>query len=503
MNKLKITPYYNIENETYNDITRLEIENSDFKDIEFKQVRSTFSFINCKFSSLEIENKENIEFNNISINFIDCYIEDIKIENFVTKNISLFFGSSIVSGIISSKHTLDIEFNNCLIRNSLFLSNLNNLKISYSDENIFIRRWIKLFYLSNTSFLIFTKINQYIDINDCKKITVSHSEASNRSNSGFYLNRYTKTPENRLGYHLSNEEKMRIQISLNITYSANTEHTSTKIFNGKLSSLSLKGQSTGDLLIENSKINNLYIHNFSTQNGTIFYNIKPFNKASNNNKVEIQKSNLDKMTFDNFSFDDYNSISFYRNKFGQTTITSCNFPKDYKNFEKFKTIENIHYPDRKDDNYYKMRYETFLQIKKQIELSGNFYEAQKFHSISLEALSKVETLPIWDKIILKLNSISNNHGIAIKEPFLLLLFTSISFYILYLWSIGRIFNRNALDCNLFGYYFAFLDITHRIDFLEDRDNLNGFSIAIDFLNKTVVGYLIYQFIAAFRKYGKK
>lgn len=65
------------------------------------------------------------------------------------------------------------------------------------------------------------------------------------------------------------------------------------------------------------------------------------------------------------------------------------------------------------------------------------------------------------------------------------------------------FNNNSIDWNLIGYYFSFLDITHRIDFLVDKAELSGLSVTIDYLNKILIGFLIYQFIAAFRKYRKK
>lgn len=63
---------------------------------------------------------------------------------------------------------------------------------------------------------------------------------------------------------------------------------------------------------------------------------------------------------------------------------------------------------------------------------------------------------------------------------------------------------DSIDWNLFGYYFSFLDITHRTDFLvSKKEGLNGFSLTIDYINKIVLGFFIYQFIASFRKYGKK
>jgi hypothetical protein len=64
------------------------------------------------------------------------------------------------------------------------------------------------------------------------------------------------------------------------------------------------------------------------------------------------------------------------------------------------------------------------------------------------------------------------------------------------------FNSNSIDYDLIGYYFSFLDITHRSDFLVEKVELNGCSLAIDYFNKILVGFFIYQFVAAFRKYGK-
>jgi len=219
--------------------------------------------------------------------------------------------------------------------------------------------------------------------------------------------------------------------------------------------------------------------------------------------MEINKSNLDKVWFDNIAFNDYSIISFYRIKFGQTRITSCEFPETYKGFDKLKTVENIHYPDKLDENYYKTRYETFLQLKKLLESSGNFYESQKLQAVSNEALRKISNLPFWDRLILKINSLSNNHGLSIKEPFFGTLILCAIFYILYLWSLGRMFNKNGIDFDLIGYYFTFLDFTHRSDFLVSKSELSGLSVTIDYINKIIVGFLIYQFIAAFRKYGKK
>lgn len=507
MNLLYLTPYAIIEGQNYPEDSKIVIRLSDFDGVLFQDGRITFSFINCKFQNLEIENTESINFDNIQIQFVNCYIKEIKIEEFITTNFSVFFAESILQGRIKNKNLLNITLNNCLLNNALFLLDLNSVNISYTEENIFPRKWRKLLKSLRTDLNFLLKEKQTYHIQDTKEIAFHFNEKSNEKSvkqSGIYNRLRYHQNENTLGYFLTNEIKKEFKINLFIKYSANQEHILTKIINARLSALSLKGYSSGELVVESSKIDNLYIRDFSSQIGANFYNIKPFRNKLDEKKIEIHKSNLDKVWFDNIYFDHYSIISLYRNKFGQNTnMTSCEFPDNFSGFEKFKTIENVHYPDKIDDNYFKNRYETFLQLKKLVENSGNFYEAQKLQSVSHEALRKIDSIPFWDKQILKINSISNNHGQSIKEPFLGIVIFSILFYIIYLWSLGRMFNCNGINFNLIGYYFSFLDITHRSDFLVKKDELNGLSLTIDYLNKILVGFLIYQLIAAFRKYGKK
>jgi len=212
---------------------------------------------------------------------------------------------------------------------------------------------------------------------------------------------------------------------------------------------------------------------------------------------------MDNTWFDNIDFNGYKILSFYRTRFAKASFTSCNFPTDNLTFEKFKTLENIYYPDKKPQNYFKDQYETFLQLRKSLENSGNYYEAQKLGAISKESLRRIASLSTWDKFILWVSRYSNNHGLSIKGPFLSLLILSIVFYIVYLMSLGRIFVNTKIDWNLVGYYFSFLDLTHKKDFLVPKTELNGWSVTMDFLNKVVVGFFIFQFISAFRKYYKK
>ena len=502
MNPIYLTPYSIIENKDYPIDTKIVIRAVDFQNVPFENGKITFTFINCRFRKLEIENIETIDFKDINIQFISCFLEEVNIENFIATNFSIFFGSSILQGRIKNENLLNVTVNNCLLNDSLFLLDLKKAVVSYTEENIFPIRWNKLLKSVNTNLEKFLNEKHSYYIYDCKDIIFTFNENSTEK-VGCYKRQYSYEIENKVGYFLTEEEKKKFKVSLNIQYSVDKEHKQTKVINARLLALSFSGYSTGEILIENSKIDSWYIRNFTAQLGANFYDIKPFRKEIGETKLEIHKSNLDKVWFDNVSFDEYSIVSFYRNKFGQTNFTACDFPRKYKDFDKIQTIENIHYPEKKDKNYFKTRYETFLQLKKQLETSGNLYEAQKFQAISNEALKNIESLPFWDKKILQINSLSNNHGLSIKQPFVATIILSIVFYILYLWSLGKMFNCNDINWNLIGYYFSFLDITHRIDFLANKSELNGYSLTIDYFNKILIGFLIYQFIAAFRKYGNK
>lgn len=499
MTFLKLEPYKTIESKDFQEITFI-ISKEEFKDIEFQDGKITFTINECRFKSVKIENPDIIEFYDISLQFVDCYIENFDANEISSNNISILFNSCIFSGTIQSPKIKSVLINNCIINNNIFLFGQNVINISYTEENIFPKRWQKLIKKVNTNFLDLIKTKQSYQIYDSKKVNFYTNENSN-SKRGIYRKEYQTLEEFKIGYILKAEEKKLFDIHLSIKFSQlQNENIETKILNSSLNSLSLSGYSNGKISIENTKITEWFVRDFSTEKETNFYNISPL---SSNSKIEIHKSNLDNTWFDNIDFSKYDIVSFFRTKFGKTTFTSCDFPTDNTSFEKFKTIENVHYPEKKADNYYKNQYEIFLQLKIILESTGNFYEAQKLQAISNDALQKIKTISNWDKAILWINGKSNNHGLSIKRPLFYFLFFSVFLYILYLKSLNKIFNCNDIDYSLFGYYFSFIDLTHRTDFLVDKEKFNFFSLTFDFISKLISGFFIYQFVSAFRKYGKK
>jgi hypothetical protein len=60
---------------------------------------------------------------------------------------------------------------------------------------------------------------------------------------------------------------------------------------------------------------------------------------------------------------------------------------------------------------------------------------------------------------------------------------------------------------LFASSFDFLNPVHKTDFLVDRFDftldIGGLALFIDNISRIIIAYLVYQTIAAFRKFGKK
>jgi hypothetical protein len=479
MTNLSLTPYVPHNNQSYNDEVTISIKNADFNNVNFVDGTITFSISECNFRKLTIKNLDVVQFEKIQVQFFLCAIEEIQIDNIESQNISVLFYSSILAGRITSKNLESISINNSFIRDRIFILNAQKINITYSKENLYAHRWRKFF----------------------NRIGI-HLKEFIFSKQAYYINGA------QFFYFSSNFKESSIidllDINLYISFLHSSEDLETEIKGAILTSLAISGSSSGKIAIEDSKISNWHISDFSSTQDVSFYNIVPPLKLMESSKISIHKSNLENVWFDNVYFDQYSLISFYRTKFYKTTFTSCNFPNEYKKFSNFKPIENVHYPskDEAKENYPKDQYEIFLQLRKSLESTNNYYESQKIQSIAHEALRRIKTIPWWDKCILRINGCSNNHGLSIKRPFLWFVGLSVLFYVLYLFSLGRIFNSNDFDSTLVGAYFSFIDLTHRPDFLVEKGELTGWSMFLDFLNKVISGFLIYQFIAAFRKYGK-
>ncbi len=270
MTKIKATPYAEIEEINFINDVNFTIENNDFNGISFQEGKGTLVFSGCLFKTISIFNEENIDFEDVSIMFMDCYIERIEIEIFESKNISIHFSNTILSGRIDNINLKAISFNNCVVEHSLFLLHQNHIEISYTEENIFPIVWKKFLLKIGAKYLDIISHKQSYFIYDSKKI-IFRTSKNKTEKRGIYRHKYEKLHKYQIGYFLKDDEKKLLNISLYLQYSVGVEHIQTKIIDSNLTSLSLNGYANGEVVVENTKIENWYIREFSTQNGADFY----------------------------------------------------------------------------------------------------------------------------------------------------------------------------------------------------------------------------------------
>ncbi len=156
---------------------------------------------------------------------------------------------------------------------------------------------------------------------------------------------------------------------------------------------------------------------------------------------------------------------------------------------------------------------VYNQLKKIFDGQGDVYWATTFQAKTAEHQEKLLQLrrqdetawfstTFWDLKTFQLNRWSNLHGESWGRALVFTLGAGGFFYLLFLWFIGKLFQPTAIDWSLAGQYFLFLDPTHKPNFGEKGD-LGFWAYAADFVGRIFVGYGIFQFIAAFRKHGKK
>ena len=166
---------------------------------------------------------------------------------------------------------------------------------------------------------------------------------------------------------------------------------------------------------------------------------------------------------------------------------------------------------------FKDRQLGYAQLKKVYDNRGDSVKTQEYLSKELDAhyncvKAQKEDLNKQELWTLRLNKISNNFGtdwlLALKG----ILVVSVPIYILYIWSLNHLPEIVEQDGNQLSsffdtvaLFFEFLSPIHKSEFIAEKLGRSSTAISwsLEFLGRIVNGYLIYQFVQAFRKYGKK
>jgi hypothetical protein len=220
----------------------------------------------------------------------------------------------------------------------------------------------------------------------------------------------------------------------------------------------------------------------------------------------IFDSNVDKTEFVNVDFRKFYEVVIARSEVSNMILSNSVLPPDIRIGTSDPKLGYEIAADEKisDDTYHR---ENYRQLKLAMEKQGNrsaslVYKAREMHYL------RREMAPGWDKLLLYLNYISNNHGLSWSRGVLFTLLSSALMYLLFVLSMplsslglaGSAMNHAenpSLGLEGFAEFLASFPL-----FKRQSDIAQGWlPFIVIMLSRIVVGYGIYQTVAAFRKFA--
>lgn len=251
--------------------------------------------------------------------------------------------------------------------------------------------------------------------------------------------------------------------------------------------ISLKNLNFSELIFKNVNANDIILENIKCLN-------------SLNTKFEWNEVRFTTSTFYLVDLSNAKSSIIRKSPIEKITVINSLFPP-FINF----SLEN---EVNKENS---LGYEFYRQLKTAFLKNNNTIQALQAHSKMFEYAMKRDDLDPWDKFILKLNHFSNRNGTSIAHALkTILLVTLISFVLLILsspidsdycfstWLRLNIYNRLNLIFYLLNPIFKVEDISKILSI----SSISFYQHFIMFMTRIGIGWSFYQFIAAFRKFGK-
>lgn len=511
-----------ISNTIYNIPVKLILKKDSYRiwknKLFINKHRATIYFENVVFNSeVSIHLDEGIDDYEISLNFRNCFIDSFRANLLESSKVRIFISNCISDNFVSDTPLLkSIDINNSF--GTYFISNSNKVNISFTEDNIRVRDWYKKNSLDT---IISYKTSFYLK--DIKQVLFSGKQVVGerkvellKFHKSFYFDWLSKrNDKNGLRLLLSDEQKRKLNISLDLKYTLGFGHIKTIIQNMILNSLSISGKSESEITIEDCSIENIYLRKFLPKSDFTLYNINSLNPKG---KFEVHNSNLDNTWFNSVNLNNY-FVVFHKSSFINAKFSSTVFPsiKELLDSNTFSSVENIHYPDeiKNPTSFNRNMYELFLELKQAFQKRGNSFEAKKMQAVAHEFLYKIEDWRInksdfWNnKFVLGVNRLSNFHGISIRNAFFFSFLTILLFHTLNIISFKSVeFGyqnwedfTGIINSNI-HYIFSIANPTHRISSIAPSKELTGCTYMISFFSRIFVGFSFYQFIAAFRRFGK-
>lgn len=414
---------------------------------------------------------------NYNLDFSDCVFErEVLFENANNINKNIFFSfCEFKQRLVFTNCTYStISFNNCIFGQYFYMKNLiadtykiDRCSINISKELKIAEFTCKQFIFTNND----AKSNIFIKPINVNSVIIEGSESP-------YLIIY------------SNNENPNI-IDKFLIFSHSNYKTDYSIRNVKTNFIHLNGE---------IKDSNLHLNAISLKSGLIdfftnFGNLR-FNDITpltDNSILIIKNSILGKASLSRIDFTKFKRIILTNSniiEINPVNITWCK--KENLNINDILSIK-----------------EDSRQIKIVATRNDDIPTKLYFHKIEMHSyLKQLKTQKGYyiDKIILRLNYLSNDFGLNWFFALMWLLGISVIWYTLIKACIGETNFDSTLIADEIGKYLIFLNPVHQFEKLFEvenlKENLNG-ALLFDGISRITAAYFIFQFITAFRKYTKK
>lgn len=458
-------------------------------DVEAKSIRFELCFNVCLIQNIEL-----IHCDFDSVDFFKCIMfpYSLTIRDCQIKVIRIFncLGTQSILGCYYS--IVNLDFNDAGLRIE------RRKPINDAVRDISNQRAIKKIYFLETR----------LTVENCLKCSIRFDK--------FPLSGIVRDKSNpsirraAANYYLTEADLEMLNISVYIKMSL-VGDAEFSISDAILNNFSLSGKISKSVKVRKLRANNVFIREFSTSEAEF----TGISSRAGDKKFEIAYSELEHVWFNKFNLNSFLIVSFYHSTIEKARFSSTKFPKE------ILSVENVHYPEKKNDDYAEEIYENYRQLKATLINSGDFVGALAMHAKMYNAISRSKHLGRQDKVILCLNRVSNNHSTSIHRAFILAILLILIFHFLniiaftnapYSWgwegnvsflkAIGDNFNFAVTNNKLL---FVIANPAHQLEDLaigNDDSFVSGGNYAVSFFSRIFLAWAYYQFIMAFRKFGK-
>ncbi|WP_024770574.1 hypothetical protein [Aquimarina macrocephali] len=251
--------------------------------------------------------------------------------------------------------------------------------------------------------------------------------------------------------------------------------------------ISISGVNLGNIYFKDIKVYSIYFSDFQNNGSVSFSNIIA------GGYFTVQNSSVGKLEFLNTDFRIFDEIVI-----SDSNLEKINFSNYPFKIRSYSSSPKMGYGTKNKSLSSANLKNVYNQLKKSAKNKGDIDTANKYQSLEYRYLLRNKRFG-FDKLLLFLNWISNNHGRNWVQGILFTLSIALICFYGYMYALGEV----GIYSSFFGDYIIFISSFPKLELekyskVEKTWNLS----LIIWISRIFVAYGIYQTIAAFRKYGK-